>query len=199
MRRFRRRDLALLRAAGHDVEVLDSGSCGMVGAFGFQRTKYELSVALAERVFAAGRARKPRRDRRRRRVRLPRAASPARRGSRAPPRGIARQHTGARVTTTAGPELHATRSLRSSSSRRNDRRCAVVYAVELEFNLTRCAVVYAVELEFNLTRCVWHSSRRTSTRLRLPFSIGETAPERSRTAHPIRDPLSQACATAPGS
>ena len=184
MRRFRRRDLALLRAAGHDVEVLDSGSCGMVGAFGFQRTKYELSVALAERVFAAGRARKPRRDRRRRRVRLPRAASPARRGSRAPPRGIARQHTGARVTTTAGPELHATRNLRSSSSRCNDRRCAVVYAVELEFNLTRC---------------VWHSSRRTSTRLRLPFSIGETAPERSRTAHPIRDPLSQACATAPGS
>jgi FAD/FMN-containing dehydrogenase/Fe-S oxidoreductase len=43
-------DLALLRAAGHDVEVLDSGCCGMAGAFGFQRTKYELSVALAERV-----------------------------------------------------------------------------------------------------------------------------------------------------
>jgi Fe-S oxidoreductase len=40
----------LLRAAGHDVEVLDSGCCGMAGAFGFQRQKYELSVALAERV-----------------------------------------------------------------------------------------------------------------------------------------------------
>ncbi len=43
-------DIALLRAAGHDVLVLDSGCCGMAGAFGFQRAKYELSVALAERV-----------------------------------------------------------------------------------------------------------------------------------------------------
>jgi Fe-S oxidoreductase/FAD/FMN-containing dehydrogenase len=43
-------ELALLRAAGHDVEVLDSGCCGMAGAFGFQREKYPLSVALAERV-----------------------------------------------------------------------------------------------------------------------------------------------------
>ena len=43
-------ELALLRAAGHDVEVLDSGCCGMAGAFGFQRAKYPLSVALAERV-----------------------------------------------------------------------------------------------------------------------------------------------------
>jgi len=43
-------DIALLRAAGHAVEVLDSGCCGMAGAFGFQRTKYEHSVALAERV-----------------------------------------------------------------------------------------------------------------------------------------------------
>ena len=41
--------LALLRA-GHDVDVLDSGCCGMAGAFGFQRDKYELSVALAERA-----------------------------------------------------------------------------------------------------------------------------------------------------
>ncbi|HEX4416399.1 MAG TPA: FAD-binding and (Fe-S)-binding domain-containing protein [Kofleriaceae bacterium] len=43
-------EIALLRAAGHSVDVLDSGCCGMAGAFGFQRTKYELSVALAERV-----------------------------------------------------------------------------------------------------------------------------------------------------
>jgi Fe-S oxidoreductase len=43
-------DIALLTAAGHDVEVLDSGCCGLAGAFGFQRDKYELSVALAERV-----------------------------------------------------------------------------------------------------------------------------------------------------
>jgi Fe-S oxidoreductase len=43
-------ELGLLRAAGHDVDVLDSGCCGMAGAFGFQRAKYDLSVALAERV-----------------------------------------------------------------------------------------------------------------------------------------------------
>jgi Fe-S oxidoreductase len=43
-------EIALLRAAGHEVDVLDSGCCGMAGAFGFQRSKYPLSVALAERV-----------------------------------------------------------------------------------------------------------------------------------------------------
>jgi Fe-S oxidoreductase len=43
-------EVSLLRAAGHDVDVLDSGCCGLAGAFGFQRTKYDLSVALAERV-----------------------------------------------------------------------------------------------------------------------------------------------------
>jgi Fe-S oxidoreductase len=30
--------------------VLDSGCCGMAGAFGFIREHYDLSVALAERV-----------------------------------------------------------------------------------------------------------------------------------------------------
>ena len=44
------REIALLRRAGLDVDVLDSGCCGMAGAFGFERDKYELSVALAERV-----------------------------------------------------------------------------------------------------------------------------------------------------
>jgi FAD/FMN-containing dehydrogenase/Fe-S oxidoreductase len=44
------READLLRAVGHHVDVLDSGCCGMAGAFGFQRRKYELSVALAERV-----------------------------------------------------------------------------------------------------------------------------------------------------
>jgi FAD/FMN-containing dehydrogenase/Fe-S oxidoreductase len=43
------RDVALL-AARHDVEVLDSGCCGLAGPFGFERDHYELSVALAERV-----------------------------------------------------------------------------------------------------------------------------------------------------
>jgi len=44
------RDIGLLERAGLDVRVLDSGCCGMAGAFGFERDKYELSVALAERV-----------------------------------------------------------------------------------------------------------------------------------------------------
>jgi FAD/FMN-containing dehydrogenase/Fe-S oxidoreductase len=44
------RDVALLRAAGHDVTVLDSGCCGMAGPFGFERDHYAVSVALAERV-----------------------------------------------------------------------------------------------------------------------------------------------------
>jgi FAD/FMN-containing dehydrogenase/Fe-S oxidoreductase len=43
-------EISLLRDAGHDVDVLDSGCCGMAGAFGFQQAKYPLSVALAERV-----------------------------------------------------------------------------------------------------------------------------------------------------
>ena len=44
------REVELLRAAGHRVDVLDSGCCGMAGAFGFQRDKFDISVALAERV-----------------------------------------------------------------------------------------------------------------------------------------------------
>ena len=44
------RELALLERAGVDVKVLDSGCCGMAGSFGFEQDKYELSVALAERV-----------------------------------------------------------------------------------------------------------------------------------------------------
>jgi FAD/FMN-containing dehydrogenase/Fe-S oxidoreductase len=43
-------EIALLQRAGVDVRVLDSGCCGMAGMFGFERDKYELSVALAERV-----------------------------------------------------------------------------------------------------------------------------------------------------
>ncbi|MEP6861398.1 MAG: FAD-binding and (Fe-S)-binding domain-containing protein [Deltaproteobacteria bacterium] len=43
-------EITLLKQAGHDVEVLDSGCCGMAGAFGFQKSKYPISVALAERV-----------------------------------------------------------------------------------------------------------------------------------------------------
>jgi Fe-S oxidoreductase len=33
-----------------EVELLDSGCCGMAGPFGFERDKYEVSQTLGERV-----------------------------------------------------------------------------------------------------------------------------------------------------
>jgi FAD/FMN-containing dehydrogenase/Fe-S oxidoreductase len=41
---------ALLRSMGVELESLDSGCCGMAGAFGFEREKYEISKAIGERV-----------------------------------------------------------------------------------------------------------------------------------------------------
>jgi FAD/FMN-containing dehydrogenase/Fe-S oxidoreductase len=43
-------DKALLRDAGVDARVLDSGCCGLAGNFGFERGHYEVSEACAERV-----------------------------------------------------------------------------------------------------------------------------------------------------
>jgi FAD/FMN-containing dehydrogenase/Fe-S oxidoreductase len=44
-------DEALMERMGLDVEVLDSGCCGMAGAFGYEAgEKYEVSVAAGERV-----------------------------------------------------------------------------------------------------------------------------------------------------
>ena len=43
-------EMALLKATGAEVELLDSGCCGMAGPFGFERDKYEVSQRLAERV-----------------------------------------------------------------------------------------------------------------------------------------------------
>ena len=43
-------DMALLRATGASVELLDSGCCGMAGPFGFERDKFAVSQTLAERV-----------------------------------------------------------------------------------------------------------------------------------------------------
>jgi FAD/FMN-containing dehydrogenase/Fe-S oxidoreductase len=40
----------LLRRMGLDVMVLDSGCCGMAGAFGFERDHYDISLAIGERV-----------------------------------------------------------------------------------------------------------------------------------------------------
>jgi Fe-S oxidoreductase len=43
-------DMALLESTGATVELLDSGCCGMAGPFGFERGKFAVSQALAERV-----------------------------------------------------------------------------------------------------------------------------------------------------
>jgi Fe-S oxidoreductase len=43
-------ELALLRLTGADVELLDSGCCGMAGPFGFEKDKYDISQKLGERV-----------------------------------------------------------------------------------------------------------------------------------------------------
>jgi len=40
-------DLALLRAAGAEVQAL-AGCCGLAGNFGMERGHYEVSVAVAE-------------------------------------------------------------------------------------------------------------------------------------------------------
>ncbi|HKB80868.1 MAG TPA: FAD-linked oxidase C-terminal domain-containing protein, partial [Thermoanaerobaculia bacterium] len=40
----------LFERMGLDAEVLDSGCCGMAGAFGFERTHYDISMKCAERV-----------------------------------------------------------------------------------------------------------------------------------------------------
>jgi FAD/FMN-containing dehydrogenase/Fe-S oxidoreductase len=43
-------EMKLLRATGAEVELLDSGCCGMAGPFGFERDKFQISQTLAERV-----------------------------------------------------------------------------------------------------------------------------------------------------
>ncbi|HEX3908876.1 MAG TPA: FAD-binding and (Fe-S)-binding domain-containing protein [Mycobacteriales bacterium] len=43
-------DRAVLEAAGVDLDVLDSGCCGLAGNFGFERGHYEVSTGCAERV-----------------------------------------------------------------------------------------------------------------------------------------------------
>ena len=43
-------EMKLLRATGAEVELLDSGCCGMAGPFGFEKDKFALSQKLGERV-----------------------------------------------------------------------------------------------------------------------------------------------------
>jgi FAD/FMN-containing dehydrogenase/Fe-S oxidoreductase len=47
----------LLRACGYEVEVLDTGCCGMAGTFGYEAEHYELSMQVGElKLFPAVRA-----------------------------------------------------------------------------------------------------------------------------------------------
>jgi Fe-S oxidoreductase len=43
-------DQAVLARSGLQARVLDSGCCGMAGAFGFESEHYEVSIACGERV-----------------------------------------------------------------------------------------------------------------------------------------------------
>jgi Fe-S oxidoreductase len=43
-------DLAVLKATGLDLTVLDAGCCGMAGAFGFERDHFEVSRTVGERL-----------------------------------------------------------------------------------------------------------------------------------------------------
>jgi len=47
---FMKEEVELLRDTGANVEMLDSGCCGMAGPFGFEKEKYDVSVRLADRV-----------------------------------------------------------------------------------------------------------------------------------------------------
>uniref|UniRef100_A0ABX1MYG6 FAD-binding protein n=2 Tax=Aromatoleum buckelii TaxID=200254 RepID=A0ABX1MYG6_9RHOO len=43
-------EAAVLKKLGLDYEILDSGCCGMAGAFGFEKDKYDVSMRCAERA-----------------------------------------------------------------------------------------------------------------------------------------------------
>jgi Fe-S oxidoreductase len=43
-------EVEILRRTGAEVTLLDSGCCGMAGPFGFEKEKFAVSQALAERV-----------------------------------------------------------------------------------------------------------------------------------------------------
>ncbi|HEX5470804.1 MAG TPA: FAD-linked oxidase C-terminal domain-containing protein, partial [Lacipirellulaceae bacterium] len=43
-------EIAILKKLGLDYELLDSGCCGMAGAFGFEKQHYDVSIACGERV-----------------------------------------------------------------------------------------------------------------------------------------------------
>jgi Fe-S oxidoreductase len=46
-------DVGLLERAGYDCRLLDEGCCGMAGAFGYERHKYEVSRAIFDQGLGA--------------------------------------------------------------------------------------------------------------------------------------------------
>ncbi len=56
---FMTEEVQLLKNAGANVELLDSGCCGMAGPFGFEKDKYEISVKLANRILLPAIQRSP--------------------------------------------------------------------------------------------------------------------------------------------
>jgi Fe-S oxidoreductase len=42
-------ETSVLKKSGIDAEILDAGCCGMAGAFGFEKEKYELSMQIGEK------------------------------------------------------------------------------------------------------------------------------------------------------
>jgi Fe-S oxidoreductase len=40
--------VAMLKALGYDVELIDAGCCGMAGAFGYEAEHYDLSARVGE-------------------------------------------------------------------------------------------------------------------------------------------------------
>jgi Fe-S oxidoreductase len=52
----------VLRQAARDVEILDSGCCGMAGSFGFKREHYEVSQRIGELVLLPAVRRAPAED-----------------------------------------------------------------------------------------------------------------------------------------
>ncbi len=43
-------ELAVLKAMGMDLDVLDAGCCGLAGSYGFSKDKYDISMRAGERV-----------------------------------------------------------------------------------------------------------------------------------------------------
>lgn len=40
----------ILKAAGHEVQIIPSGCCGMAGSFGYEKEHYEVSMKIGELV-----------------------------------------------------------------------------------------------------------------------------------------------------